>query len=492
MSGGGTGGIVGDGGIVIDGGSTDGCSAKCSSDYQKVLNCQGQVVTTCSGLEGCDPTTGQCANACAVAEKTKQSVGCEYYPTYMEMSKSSLWTQPETCYAVVVANTWHAPAKVQVKLKGSAIDIDQYAYVPQGSGPSLKLTPTSVTQGIAPGSVAVLFLAGKQGSGKTNCPVPSAMTQGPMVDGTGKSNSFHLTTNAPVVAYQLAPYGGGNAAVTGSSLLIPTSAWDTNYIAVQAYNAGPGRPSMNIIAKENGTTVTMVPVVPVAGGGGLPSGVANTPLSFSLNAGEQAQFSQPAELTGSVLSATKPIGLMGGHTGLNVPKGVFYADHAEQMIPPVRAMGHEYVGVMHRQRKAEPAVWRVVGAVKGTQLSWSTNVGGPAILERGEVAEFQTSKPFVVKSQNKDHPFMLFQLMTGSQHPAGISGHGDADFVLMVPPEQFLTRYVFFTDPTYPETNLVVIRAKHQGGFADVELDCAGKVLGFQALRGTTSGHELI
>ena len=471
-----------DGGINTDGGNSDGCVAKCSSDYQKVLNCQGQVVTTCTGQEGCDPTSGKCANACAVAEKTKQSVGCEYFPTYMEMYKSSLWAPAEACYAVVVANTWHAPAKVSVDLGGAVIDIDKYAYVPQGSGPSLQLTPTNVTQGIAPGGVALLFLAGKQGSGKTNCPVKAAMTQGPMVDGTGKGKSFHLKTDVPVVSYQLAPYGGGNAAVTGSSLLIPTSAWDTNYIGAQAYNAGPGRPSMNIIAKENGTTVTMVPTVAVTGGGGLSASPANTPFTFTLNAGEQAQFSQPAELTGSVLSADKPVGLMAGHSCLNVPKGVSFCDHAEQMTPPVRALGHEYAAVMHRQRNSEPAIWRIVGAVKDTQLTWSSNVGGPSTLQRGEIAEFQSSTPFVVKSQNKDHPFLLFQLMAGSGIPSGKTGHGDADFVLMVPPEQYLTRYVFFTDPTYPETNLVVVRAKHQGVFAEVELDCAGKLGGWTPL----------
>src|SRR5690606_29402204 len=106
----------------------------------------------------------------------------------------------------------------------------------------------------------------------------------------------------------------------------------------------------------------------------------------------------------------KPIGVMAGHMQLNVPVGVSYADHAEQMIPPVRAMGSRYVGVMHRQRMNEPAVWRVVGAVDGTTLSWTGNLAGaPASINRGQVAELQTSEPFVVESQDDKHPFMLFQ-----------------------------------------------------------------------------------
>ncbi|NOT29778.1 MAG: hypothetical protein HOP15_04930, partial [Planctomycetes bacterium] len=41
-----------------------------------------------------------------------------------------------------------------------------------------------------------------------------------------------------------------------------------------------------------------------------------------------------------------------------------------------------------------------------------------------------------------------------------------------IPPQQYLRSYVFFTDPTYSETNLVVVRAKTPNGFADVSLDC--------------------
>ncbi|MBK7584366.1 MAG: IgGFc-binding protein [Myxococcales bacterium] len=478
----GAGGNAGDGALNLDAIGGDGCVAKCSTDFHKVLSCQGVELQTCSGANGCDPGSGKCENACSVAEKTKQSVGCEYFPTFMEVNDSSFWKGDQICFAVIVANTWDTPAKISVELNGAPIDIDKYAYVPQGSGPSLKLNATSVTQGIAPGGVAILFLAGAQGTEKAHCPVPAAMTTGPMVHGTGKSHAFHLKTDVPVVSYQISPYGGGNAAVTGASLLIPTSAWDTNYIAVNAYKYGIAPPSMNVIAKEDGTDVTLVPVATVTGGGGLPSGAANTPITFSLDAGEMAQFSQNAELTGSVLSSNKPIGLMGGQMSMNVPVGVPYADHAEQMIPPVRAMGSEYVGVMHRPRKTEPAVWRLVGAVDGTNLTWTGGVTGPATLGRGEVAELQTGTPFVVKSQDDQHPFMLFQLMTGSTFVSGMDGYGDADFVLMVPPQQYMPRYVFFADPTYPETNLVLVRGKLGGQFADVTLDCAGVVSGWQPI----------
>jgi hypothetical protein len=42
---------------------------------------------------------------------------------------------------------------------------------------------------------------------------------------------------------------------------------------------------------------------------------------------------------------------------------------------------------------------------------------------------------------------------------------------------------VFFTDPTYPETDLVIVREKGTDGqFHDVKLDCAGTLSGWQTV----------
>ncbi|MBW2459914.1 MAG: IgGFc-binding protein, partial [Deltaproteobacteria bacterium] len=323
---------------------------------------------------------------------------------------------------------------------------------------------------------------GTPSQGNPVCPVASAIPSGVMVaNQSGIGKSYRIESDVPVVAYQINPYGGGSAAVTGASLLLPTSAWDTNYVAINAYESGPHNTSMNVVAHQDGTQVTMVPVAAVAGGGGLPATAANTPFNFTLNAGEHAQFTQAASLTGSVIQADKPIGFMAGSRCSFVPSGVYACDHCEQMIPPVRALGSEYVGVMHRQRGNEPAVWRILGAVDGTTLTWSTDVGGPAAVDQGQLVEFQTAVPFVVTSQDDDHPFLLMSHMSGGS-TNGMGGYGDADSVISVPPAQYMSKYVFFADPTYPETNLVVVRAPHEGEFKDVNLDCAGNLTGWQAV----------
>jgi hypothetical protein len=454
----------------------------CSDDGLSVLDCDGKTISQCMGTESCDPVTLTCLDPCAAAVEKKQSVGCEYYATFMDNIFQTV------CFAAFVANTWSAPAHIAVEYNGQPLDVGQFAYIPVGQGPGLSYMPLDAATGIPPGEVAILFLAGPSGAQpmfpNINCPKPTAVPIGANIYGTGVGQSFHITSDVPVVAYQINPYAGGGSEVTGASLLLPVSAWDTNYIGASAYAWSPGSvaPSMNIVAAEDNTKVTIVPVKPLVGGGGVPAGVENVPTSFNLNRGQHAQITQNDELTGSVIQSDKPVGLMAGHQCMYVPVNNFACDHGEQMVPPIRALGSEYVGVMHRPRMGEPALWRLVGAVDGTQLTWVPDVGGPPSLEQGEVVEFLSSTPFVVKSQDKDHPFILFSHMVGSQFIAAMAGYGDADTVISVPTDQYQTATVFFADPTYPETNLVLVRKKKEedGKFYDVDLDCAGVLTGWQ------------
>jgi hypothetical protein len=454
------------------------CERSCSADSHVVLSCTGEVIDDCGGTAACDPATFTCQNACQAAETNQRSVGCDYYATDMEVS------HPTFCFAMFVANTWTSPAKIDVEYRGQAMPVAQFARIPVGSGPSITYSPYDPNIGLPPGEVAVLFLSGDTGAAPS-CPVAPAVAAAG-VSGTKIADAFHVTTDVPVVAYQINPFGGGSVAVTAASLLLPTSAWAQEYIAVNVWPQGSaGSPSMNIIARENGTIATLTPVAPVAGGGGISSGLANQPMNILLNKGQHAQITQGAELTGSVITANKPIGFMAGQVCMNIPGGAGYCDHGEQMVPPVRALGSRYVGVMYRPRvSAETSTfWRVVGTVDGTHLSYSTDVGGPTTLSRGQAATFETGTPFIVQSQDPDHPFMLFTYMTGSEHVQ--SGYGDPDFVVSVPPDQYLKQYVFFADPTYPETNLVVVRGRGSNGeFSDVTLDCAGVLTNWQSIAG--------
>jgi hypothetical protein len=458
------------------------CAQSCSSDYHSVIDCHGVVVQTCPAGQGCNPATAMCVNACQAVASTKQSVGCEFYATDMDQYSTDL------CFAAFVANTWNTPVHIGVEFAGATLPVASFTRIPSGSGPTLTYAPYDPAAGLAPGEVAILFLAGTQGMpgiGMALCPQPTAMptSMAQILQGSGKGHSFIITTDAPAVAYEMNPYGGGSAAVTAGSLLLPTSAWDTNYVAVTVSPMDLYGPSMNVIASQDMTTVTMFPKVAIAGGGGLPAGPAMTQYKFTLNKGEMAQFTQAADLTGSVIQSDKPIGFMAGQPCMRWPLGVAYCDHGEQMVPPVSALGSEYVGVMYRPRvPGDHATWRLIGTIDGTTLTYSTPVGGPATLNAAEVVTFDTATPFDVKSQDAMHPFMMFTYMSGSQASfLTMKSYGDPDFVLSVPPQQYQNDYVFFTDPTYPETNLVIVRDQNAAmSYDDVILDCAGTLTGWQ------------
>ncbi len=115
------------------------------------------------------------------------------------------------------------------------LSVATFTRTTSGSGASIQYAAYDATAGLAPGQTAVLFLSGSSASPNVPCPagVQTAIPQGSMVQGTGLTRSFHITSDVPVAAYQMNTYGDG-ASVTGSTLLLPTSAWDTYYIAATA------------------------------------------------------------------------------------------------------------------------------------------------------------------------------------------------------------------------------------------------------------------
>lgn len=480
-----------------DDGSDGGASAcpRCTPDSTGYVDCEGNLFD-CPIDMACG--NGVCSDPCLAAERNHSSVGCEYYGVDMD---AAMGPPQDACYTMFVANVSRAPARMTMEWNGQPIDLARWAKLPSGNGQSLTYGPYDPAAGLPPGQVAIIFLAYAPGFMNVACPAAiggAAIGTEAQLSGPGLGWAFHLTTDQPVVAYQMLPYGGGAAAATGATLLLPTSAWGTNYVAVSAYDqpAPPipiaMGPSYNIVAKEDATMVTIRPTSAIAGGGGLPAGDAGQPYTIMLNRGQHAQITQANPLTGSPIEASKPIGVFGGHQIMSIDRCC--GDHGEQMLAPVRALGSEYVAAPHPDRKPagspDPRVYRIIGAVDGTQLTYEPAALGPATVNLGQLHEIRTDGPFTVRSQDADHPFLMFTYMTGAGEQ-GEGGWGDPDFVRLVPPLQYLSHYVFFTDPTYPFTVLTVVRKRKDGAFADVTLDClGGPILGWSPV-GTAGEYEI-
>jgi hypothetical protein len=465
-----------------DAGSGSGCTNQCSADLHSVDDCNGNTVQTCDPTQGC--ANGTCVDACDAAAANKSSIGCDYYSVNPDA------IEPDACFAAYVANTWGSPITITVDRAGTSLPIDGFARVPSGAGQSL--TYAALTNGmLMPNQVAILFLAESGGGGITPCPsgiTPAFTTAAANVTGTGLGDAFHITTSAPAVMYDIYPYGGGASAITSATLLLPTTVWDVNYVAVDAFEQSTiaGQPNVEIVGAMDGTTVTVTPTAAIVAGTGVIGAGAGIPTQYSLSAGPELQFEQDAELTGSVISSNNPVGVWGGASCMNINITTAACDAAHQEIPPVKSLGNHYAAVRYRNRYPntgeETVPWRIVGAVDGTTLTYSPSApaGAPATINEGQVAQFDSPGLFVVESQGSDNPFYMSAHMTGCE-TVGTSDdcRGDPEFVNIIPPEQYLSQYTFFTDPTYPETNLVLTREKVNGAFADVNIDCVGTVGGW-------------
>jgi hypothetical protein len=486
-----------------DSGNGGGGCLTCSSDLHSVLGCNGTLVKTCAANEGCLPN-GTCGSACASASANQSTVGCDYYSINPDVITGGIGQ----CFAAYIANTWDAPVGITVEWNGMSLDASTFARIPSGSGPSITYAPLPGGQ-LPPGQVAILFLADFNAGGENvtlTCPTgitPAVSTVDAAVHGTAIGNAFHISTSAPVSAYDIYPFGGGQTALASATLLLPTSAWDTNYIAVDAFTGSViaemagAQPTLDIVAQEDGTLVTINPTAAIVGSATVLPEIAGTPITYGLSKGQVLQFTQENELVGSAIQANKPIGMWGGASCLNIDVNTCCCDAAHQQVPPVKALGYEYVGVVYRNRADgattdETPPWRFVGAVDGTVLTYdpAPPAGAPTTLSSGQLVQFNASGPFVVTSQDDKHPFYISAHMSGCEtYFTAEDCRGDPEFVNVVPAQQYLSSYVFFTDPTYPETDLVIVRTKGSTGFADVTLDCAGTLSGWQPV-GTSGSYE--
>lgn len=475
----------------------------CSADLQNVLDKAGNVVKTCAAGEGCGQ--GGCVPACTAAAQAKGSLGCDYQvatPSFLSSIK-----QP--CFAVFLANAWTKNATVKVTRGGQTYNVTQFARIPKAGQPETAW-PLLTAAGLPPGEVAVLFMSGDptaaNGANKMACPVPTALPSASSVGGTAKGEAWHIETDVPVNAYDIHPYGGASSFLPSAELLYPTTAWGTNYFAVLPPAGHRNQQPLwgQIVATEDGTVVDLAPSIALSGGPGVPAAPKTAVTKIQLNKGQYVQYSNGGDFTSSVLSSNKPISFTGGNeytcykSASNVNGG---CDSAHQQIPPIGALGSEYVAAMWPSRdprsKPESAPYRIVGVSAGTTLTFDPPIAGaPTTLAPGQSATFEATQSFTVKSQDAAHPFYIAQMMAGCTFTEGflgfgsVTGPGDEEFVNVLPPAQFLQRYVFFTDPTYDTTLLMITRVKGSTGFKDVTIPCVGTVSGWKPV-GTSGKYEV-
>jgi hypothetical protein len=472
------------------------------------------VLGICPDDQGC--ADGICVPACQAAGASHGNVGCDF----MVATPSFEPVIAPPCFAVFLANNWPLDSAVTISRAAASYDAAMFGRVPDGTTNAATWPPIPST-GIASEDVGVLFLstdpAAASGSSPLTCPIPAAVEArdgaaiyaGPTKrDATGIGTAFHITTSVPVSAYDIMPYGGAQSFLPSAELILPTTAWGTNYVTagpnpsstVPGGTSEPPGPGWGqVIAATDHTTVQVTPTTALPSGGIVQAVSAGTTATFRLEAGQFIQWQDAGDMAGSVITSDNPVSFTGGTGYLCLATATSTGggcDSGHQTVPPVSALGSLYAVPPYATRAAslqpESILYRLVGTVAGTTLTYAPAIASaPATLDVGQIAEFETTQPFVVQSQDASHPFYVGQYMSGcfvngGTRPGDVGAlqmHclGDEEFVNILPPAQWLSSYVFFTDPTYATTNLVITRAADAAGaFQDVTVDCLGTITGWQ------------
>ncbi len=435
--------------------TTQVCGKVCADGYGCVMcvpgsgTCSGNTGTLCNSTgtgyitNNCDPAlgltcqAGVCVGDCANIGESY--IGCEYYAVTMLNNWLDQTTFP---FAISVANTTTKNATVSI------------------TGPN---TVTGNPFTVNAGTIASIVLPWESslscGTGPCNGGQPAAPGTELVTGG-----AYHIKSTEPVTVYQFNARDYTNGVTfsytNDASLLIPVNALTGNYY-VASYNSFYTEPGLiDIVGTQASTTLTVTSPVTITSGAGL-SGYGGT---ITIGAGDVVQITNPtpgtvsygSDMSGTLIKASAPVEVFGGHACIYIPVSEAACDHMEQIMFPLETLKNDYLvvppNVTGITTTKQPSHFiRIIGTVASTTLTYSptpTVTSGtlPTTLNAGQVGVFETPTPFEVTGSN---PILVSMYMEGSQNYGGGVLNGDPSQSIAVPTGQFRTNYAFSAPSTY-------------------------------------------
>ncbi|MBX3222907.1 MAG: IgGFc-binding protein [Labilithrix sp.] len=447
--------------------------------------------------------------------------GCRYHLT------ASTWNKDEGsigdgCWALAVSNPGTGPARLRLRFKRrdetKAREEDGAPYARRPVFDGRRVTYEPLEGGVlAPRQTAIvsaIYIASVDPGelvGTSLCPTKAFVEHNEAAARDERiTPSIELVSDAPVLASQIARY---HLDATSSSetlpigyanshhhLLFPVHLWEAQAVETGIYKPGlpatlptvdsphPTEPGRTFVIAAFDDTRVSLPTLE-----GAPRGV-------TLQRGEVFSHTTKDALAGRAASADKPVALVSfapmptidWHYQAPFIPGTDIAP-CYSMAMPSSLWGSSYVAARHGNRweeLEEAPAWRVLGGADGTVLTYEPYRpdGAPESIGRGELAVFFADAPFVIRSQDAAHAFYFSQSMTdaiyqldryGLVGPEAEDWRGGAFTVHQMAVERWSKRYPVFAPHDFYDHSLVLVRRR---GGADVRLDCAGVVDGWQAV----------
>ncbi|MBA3458988.1 MAG: IgGFc-binding protein [Deltaproteobacteria bacterium] len=490
---------------------------------------QGMLVETCLGVMTCEG--GGCVDACASAATNKSYIGCEYWPVDLDNAvevwgsigedlgqgitlTQSLCTSAfrgtvvtaDVCFRTqgpkiytagscdppaAPGGTATCPAGFACGSQSACVSDAQhspFAVVvsnPQVKDASVTLTGAggqTIVRTVPAGQVVAIV---PQGGGA----IPDQST-----DGTGSSRrAYKLTSNLPIVAYQFNPLDNVNVFSNDASLLLPRTAFDTDYYTMSfptldrratAPGKNPYYGYLTVVAWQDNTQIAVTPTTAVQSSSTQATIAAGSTASFTLNAFDVLQLeAAPAAAPGGDLTGTHIVspnsasfGVFGGHEATVFgetmppdtahPRGPCCADHLEEMLFPSRTWGKAFAIARSQLRTNEPDLLRVMAQKPNTTVSFvpPPSSGTCGVLGPGQFCDVKIAGDTEIASTE---PILIGHFLQAAtwQNVAQTNsvGTGDPSMALAVPTEQYRKDYTILVPAQYA-TSYVSLSVAATGG----------------------------
>jgi hypothetical protein len=439
------------------------------------------TVGSCDAEQGDVCFAGACENACELAKQNRSYQGCEYWAADLDNAVvSDLGTAAAQQFTIVLSNSSQLTADVTVDIWCTDAD---------AANPAIQCTSgqphTLESFSIEPDGQKIVDLDPRELDG-TSSP---ELNDGP---GTFVSaHAFRVQSTAPLVAYQFNPLDNVDVFSNDASLLLPTSALGSRYLAlswpqtiavseVAEENFGIDlRTFLTVVATQDDTIVRVKLSTDIVAGGPFPAAVAGEMLEFTLDAFEVANFETGgfnADFTGTAVESPddKPVAVFAGGEASDVPffdtiaLRLCCADHLEEQLFPETAFGTQFVAVKTPLRTFyvdqagwdvavvpdEPEYWRILATHEDTSISTDLPPPNNAFfLQRGDFVTFESERDFIVQASD---PIAFGQFPASQQTtgiPSTIAGErapgGDPAYITIPPVQQWRDDYLFLVPNRY-------------------------------------------
>ncbi len=464
---------------------------KCTPCLPGELTCEGASVLQCepdgqrrTPIETCDGDRGYacrrgiCTQLCEEATRQKSNIGCEYWPVDLDNAVTNQGNAALQQFAVIVSNPQPDLA--------ARVTIEEDIAKP-GEPANVRVVGTA---SVGVRRLEIFKLGPKEVDGSTtdrpNEGTHTALTRG----------AFRIRSDVPIVAYQFNPLDNVNVFSNEAALLLPTAALGGSgraYVVAGwpqtiARSDDPGgnfntdlRAFLTIVGTAPDTKVHLKTTARIVPGGPFPKGVPKgaevdavlQPFEvLNLETGELN-----ADFTGSTIDTTAPIAVYVGSEASDAPffttlaERSCCADHLEEQLTPLRAVGKSYVvGRMPNRSRAlaaagavigefpEPELYRVVAAASGPTRVTST-LPPPwdsfTLDGEGSNVTIPALQDFILSA---DKPVIVADVQV-SQEAAGVVRGlpgGDPSLTFVPPTEQWRNDYILLTPDKYAFDFLVI------------------------------------